>query len=257
MELTQLYVGKDFNAETGYVTRSDFFRIDPKTTFKFYPKQGSVENHGFYTEFDNYFLPGNLKLSDRNLSFDYFANFKNRIHLEFKTNYWYVLLRQNFDPTNKGKNFLQNGSNYNWKDVSFLFNSDNRKTFKYDFQTGYGGFFNGSRWFVSGDFIHKFQPYGYISLIYSYNQLYLPQPWQHTGFWLVGPKLDVTFTNKLFFSTYVQYNNQADNLNINARFQWRYKPVSDIFLVYSDNYFPGNMIVKNRALVLKMTYWFN
>ena len=257
LELTQLYVGKDFNAETGYVTRSDFFRIDPKTTFKFYPKQGSVENHGFYTEFDNYFLPGSLKLSDRNLSFDYFTNFKNRIHIEFKTNYWYVLLRQNFDPTNAGKNYLQTGSSYNWKDVSFLFNSDNRKTFKYDFQTGYGGFFNGSKWFVSGDFIHKFQPYGYISLIYSYNQLYLPQPWQHTGFWLVGPKLDVTFTNKLFFSTYVQYNNQADNLNINARFQWRYKPVSDIFLVYSDNYFPGNMIVKNRALVLKMTYWFN
>ena len=63
--------------------------------------------------------------------------------------------------------------------------------------------------------------------------------------------------NKLFFSTYVQYNNQADNLNINARFQWHYKPVSDIFLVYSDNYFPGDMAVKNRALVLKMTYWFN
>ncbi|MCL4481270.1 MAG: hydrolase, partial [Bacteroidetes bacterium] len=116
---------------------------------------------------------------------------------------------------------------------------------------------NGNRWFFQGDFNYRFQPFGYISLIYSYNQLYLPEPWQRTGFWLIGPKLDVTFTDKLFFTTYVQYNKQADNLNINARFQWRYKPVSDIFLVYTDNYFPENWRVKNRAVVLKMTYWFN
>ena len=256
-ELTQLYIGRDFNAETGYVPRRDFFRIDPKATFKFYPKKGPIETHGFYTEFDNYFQPENRKMSDRDLSFDYYANFKNRVHIEFKTNYWYVLLRQNFDPTNKGLHYLLAGSNYHWGDFSLLFTSDNRKTFKYNVQSGYGGYFNGTRWFVQGDFNYRFQPYGYLSLIYSYNQLYLPQPWQHTGFWLIGPKLDVTFTDKLFFTTYVQYNKQADNLNINARFQWRYKPVSDIFLVYTDNYFPENGNVKNRAVVLKMTYWFN
>jgi len=50
----------------------------------------------------------------------------------------------------------------------------------------------------------------------------LPEPWERTGFWLIGTKLDVTFTDKVFFTTYVQYNEQADNLNINARFQWRY-----------------------------------
>jgi len=257
LDLTQLYVGKDFNAETGYVPRTNFLRIEPKATFKFYPKKGAVENHGFYAAFDNYFLPGNMKLTDRNLGLDYFVNYKNRVHLEFKTNYWFVLLRQNFDPTNQGTYFLPVGSNYQWSDASFIFNSDNRKTFKYNFQTGYGGYFNGNRWYVQGDFNFRFQPYGYISLIYSYNELLLPSPWTRTGFWLVGPKLDVTFTDKLFFTTYVQYNKQAENLNINARLQWRYKPVSDIFLVYTDNYFPENGNVKNRALVLKMTYWFN
>ena len=257
LELTQLYVGRDFNAETGYVPRTNFLRDDPKATFKFYPKKGAIENLGFFAEFDHYFLPSTMKLTDRDLGFDYFANFKNRIHLEFKTNLWFVYLQQKFDPTNKGVNYLQTSSSFNWMDVNFIFNSDNRKTLKYDLQTGYGGYFNAKRWYISGDFIYKFQPYGYISMIYSYNHLTLPQPWQNTGFWLVGPKLDVTFTNKLFFSTYVQYNNQSNNLNINARFQWRYLPVSDLFLVYTDNYFPDTRRVKNRALVLKMTYWFN
>ncbi len=257
IELNQIYVGKEFNAETGYVPRNDYLRLDPRATIKFYPKHGSIENHGLITEADNIFQPGNMKLTDQALGFTYFFNFKDRTHFELRSNYIYVLLRKEFDPTNQGTHFLPEGSDYRWGDVSFLLNSDNRKIFRYDFQSGLGGYYNGNRWFFQGGFIYRFQPHGYISLIYSYNKLILPSPWTPTGFLLIGPKLDVTFTDKLFFTTYVQYNQQAKNLNINSRFQWRYKPVSDIFLVYTDNYFPESWNVKNRALVLKMTYWFN
>ena len=55
----------------------------------------------------------------------------------------------------------------------------------------------------------------------------------------------------------MQYNNQADNVNLNTRLQWRYKPASDLFIVYTDNYLPENFMVKTRALVLKFTYWWN
>jgi len=85
----------------------------------------------------------------------------------------------------------------------------------------------------------------------------LGDPFNREKFWLVGPKMDITFTDKIFWSTFVQYNEQVDNLNINSRFQWRYQPVSDIYLVYTDNYFTGNWNSRNRAVVLKMTYWFN
>jgi hypothetical protein len=74
---------------------------------------------------------------------------------------------------------------------------------------------------------------------------------------LVSPKIDVTFSNTLFWTTFVQYNEQRQNTNINSRIQWRYKPASDIFLVYTDNYFPNSYEIKNRAVVLKMTYWLN
>ena len=256
LEFLQLYVGKDFNAETGYVPRRDFFQVNPRATVKFYPKNGLLEYHGLMAEINNFYKPDNKELTDRVMGFDYFFIFKSRVRIDLKGNNRYVLLRQNFNPTNKGSNFLLAGSSYKWNDFSVLFYSDNRKTFKYDFQAGYGGYFNGNRWFIQGTINYRFQPYGYISIIYSYNDLSLPAPWLHNKFWLIGPKLDVTFTDKLFFTTYVQYNQQADNLNINARFQWRYKPVSDLFLVYTDNYFPGSMNAKNRALVLKLTYWF-
>ncbi len=257
LEFSQLYVGKDFNAETGYVPRFNFLEFNPRVTLRFYPKGNLLDNHGLITEINNFYKPDNRELTDRTVGFDYFFLFKSRARIDLKGYNHYVLLLQQFDPTNKGTNFLSSGTDYNWNDYSVQFVSNNRNNLKYDFSTGYGGYFNGNRWFAQGSFNFRFQPYGYISLVYSYNNLSLPAPWQRTGFWLAGPKLDVTFTDKLFFTTYVQYNQQSDNLNINARFQWRYKPVSDFFLVYTDNYFPGSMNVKNRAVVLKLSYWFN
>jgi len=74
---------------------------------------------------------------------------------------------------------------------------------------------------------------------------------------LVGPRIDLTMTNTLFFTAFVQYNQQQNNINLNTRFQWRFKPASDLFIVYTDNYLPDPFNVKNRSLVLKFTYWWN
>ena len=257
LELKEFYIGNDFNAETGYVPRKDFMQLDPRATIKFYPKSGPIEYHGFFTEMNNFYLPGKMELTDREISANYIFQFKNRAHLDIQNNLWYIMLQQDYDPSKRGEHYLPAGSFYKWYEFALNFISDNSKLFKYLIHSGYCGYYNGKRWFIEGNFNYRVQPYGYISLVYSYNNLMLPAPWGRTGLLLVGPKLDVTFTDKLFLTTYVQYNQQTDNLNINARFQWRYKPVSDFFIVYTDNYFPEYMVKKNRALVLKISYWFN
>ena len=69
-----------------------------------------------------------------------------------------------------------------------------------------------------------------------------------------------SFSKDLFFSTYLQYNNQLDNINLNARFQWRFQPLSDFFLVYTDNYYAENplfMNLKSRSFAFKLNYWIN
>ena len=99
---------------------------------------------------------------------------------------------------------------------------------------------------------------------FEVNRIRLPEPYNDADLYLIGPKFDITFTRKIFWTTFIQYNNQINNVNINTRFQWRYKPVSDIYLVYTDNYFAGvdGRFVdfkqsKSRALVFKLTYWLN
>jgi hypothetical protein len=77
--------------------------------------------------------------------------------------------------------------------------------------------------------------------------------------------VELSFRRDLFLSAFMQYNTQFNNFNLNARLQWRYAPVSDLFLVYTDNSYaegiPNTPIrlfsPKNRAIVLKVVYWLN
>ena len=91
----------------------------------------------------------------------------------------------------------------------------------------------------------------------AFNKVNQPAPYSSVDYWLLGPRLDITFSRNLYLATLVQYNSQRENLNINARFQWRYAPVSDFYLVYTDDYFTNVFAPKSRAVILKLTYWLN
>ena len=127
----------------------------------------------------------------------------------------------------------------------------------------YGGYYNGNILSLNSEIGYRFQPYGSINVDISYDDISLPSPYTSISYFLISPRLELTFTNKIFWTTFVQYNEQADNVNLNTRFQWRFLPASDIFLVYTENYLPGETLgsidfdSKNRALVLKISYWLN
>ena len=64
-------------------------------------------------------------------------------------------------------------------------------------------------------------------------------------------------THKIFFTAFYQYNEQTKNINFNTRFQWRYKPASDIFLVFNSNEISVPNVATGWNLTLKVNYWLN
>ena len=133
-----------------------------------------------------------------------------------------------------------------------------QRLFTYDFTFDYGGYYdNGKKISLATDVGYRFQPFVNILWSTTVSVLQLPAPWNQNTFWLIGPKIDVTLTNKFFLTGYYQYNQQGRNFNINTRLQYRYRPASDFFIVYTDNYLPRPFNVKNRMLVFKFTYWLN
>ena len=168
------------------------------------------------------------------------------------------LCREMVVRDNSNKDSLAAGTIHRWKAFGAEYFSKPQRLFTYSISTRFGGYYaNGNRYSINADMGYRFQPYVSITLSTVYNLIQLPQPWGNTRFWLIGPRIDVTFTNKLFLTTFIQYNNQQKNINLNARFQWRYHPASDLFLVYTDNYYSSPLFVRNRAFVLKFTYWWN
>ena len=251
----QASVGKNYSAETGYVPRTGYNLINPEFGFLWLPNK-RVISHGISTSADYYFNFDQQQL-EHEIKLMYKFEFRDRSIFDIGIKNEYTKLENDFDPTHISQTKLAAGTEYNSKVGFFEYFSDTRKVFNFWTSGATGGFYSGNINQIKGQITYRYQPYLNMSLNISYNDINLPAPFKRSQFWLLSPKLDLTMSDKVFFSSYVQYNEQIDNMNVNLRFQWRYKPVSDLFIVYTDNYYTGNWTPRNRALVVKLSYWFN
>lgn len=256
LSLDEASVGENYRAETGYVPRTGYNFLNPKFRFLWIPNR-KVVSHGPVLDASYYFDPAWSQQIDHSVSLSYKAEFSSRVIVDAGFREVYTRLREDFDPTHISQVVLKKGTEYSDRMVFADFFSDTRTLFNYTASMGSGGFYGGTMSYLSGQLIWRYQPYVRMMLNFSYNDINLQGGFERARFLLLGPKLDLTLSQKVFFSSFVQYNEQAKNMNINLRFQWRYQPVSDLFVVYTDNYYTGNWSPRNRALVVKLSYWFN
>jgi hypothetical protein len=271
-------VGENYNPDMGFVPRNGIWSIYWPMELRLNPKNPKVSNliniygFGMYeTEFI-YDLKG--KMLDSRLSPYFHIGGPAGNSLFFGYGVAYTYLFSPFDPTNSSLNPNPDANksvkplpigDYTFGNWFIGYESSQRNNFSGEFTLDNGNFFNGKATGFSGSVKYRLQPLGVFSIDYNYNDIRLPKPYNQVKFWLIGPKAEISFSKSIFFTNYFQYNTQTNNFNINSRLQWRFKPVSDIFLVYSDNRFAeeinkygvNSFAPKNRALVFKMTYWFN
>jgi Domain of unknown function (DUF5916)/Carbohydrate family 9 binding domain-like len=162
---------------------------------------------------------------------------------------------------------------YNYTSASVRYATDSRKAFSGRIKATAGGFYSGRQVGLSVSATYRVQPWGKFSLKLDWNRIELPpiNPSVSgvTRLILLSPKSEISFNRNLHWTTFFQFNTQANNFNINSRLQYRFRPMSDLFLVYTDNYFTdderdsaqkllhSSFDKKNRALVFKLNYWLN
>lgn len=245
---------ENYDALLDTMIRRGFHLLYNESSYTFFPKKGPFNQ--FVIRLENFAplnLDGSLNERTHDLEFQFFMKNTSNLTLHFHQNQNNLLFNTSFTdftPIPPGK--------YSANAVGLTFNSDARKKiyFKTDFETG--AFFNGRifRYEVSGNF--RIQPWANFTIGLQQANLDFPEPYGSNKLFLIAPRIEINFSNNLFWTTFLQYNNQRNNFNINSRLQWRYKPMSDLFLVYSDNYFTDPFMKnKNRAIVFKMNYWLN
>jgi hypothetical protein len=259
------YVGDGYDAQVGFIRRTDYYRIGPEFRYFFYPSNGIINRTNLFMEYRQFWIPGTGK-TDQDISTGVSLEFSNNSRLNFELGRKYIFLFDEFDPTGTDSTPLPEDTEYSYYFLMANYNSDNSKTLSFRFRPYIGQYFNGMRYGARGNINFRVEPYGSVSLNYNYNLFDMPYLDEKKSTILLGPRFDFSFTKSVFLTAFFQYNSQSQNTNINTRLQWRFAPASDFFLVYSDNYFSGNpddpsdrfaFDLRNRSIVAKVTYWLN
>lgn len=259
IRLSGLFVGDNFRSDLGFIRRNDIFKIDPQFARNFWPKKRKIQRHSFSVTPIFIWRPElDFENSDYTIISRWEASFQNTSNLNFEMFNRFVHLYEEFDPTGTDGGMPLPIGDYNYTSFEASYRSDQRKVFSYRVNPSIGSFFNGKIYSFRANLNYRIQPYFSTSIEFNYNSINLPNPFPDTDIWLVGPRLDFTFNKDLFWATFIQYSSQSDNLSINTRLQWRFAPLSDLFIVYNDNYFIENVFAPRfRSFNIKLTYWLN
>ena len=260
-----LYIGDNFNSDLGYIKRKSIYKIDPRIGYRFWPENKKILNHQFeVAPFITWMSNLNNQLSDYFIFTKWDVEFKSGVNFNISLRNQYTYLFDEFDPTgiNNGRPLPAN-SEYHYNNYEIEFNNYfTSNKFKYSFEQNFGEFYNGNKISSQIRLGYRFEPIFTGSIELNYDRVSLPDLFNSANIFLIAPKFEFTFTKNIYWSSLIQYSNQTENLSFNSRLQWRFAPLSDLFLVYNDNYYTENRYnsifiprVKNRSINLKLTYW--
>ena len=260
-----LYIGDNFNSDLGYIKRKSIYKIDPRIGYRFWPKNKKILNHQFeIAPFITWMSNLNNQLSDYFIFTKWDIEFKSGLNFNISLRNQYTYLFDEFDPTgiNNGRPLPAN-SEYHYNNYEIEFNNYfTSNKFNYSLEQNFGEFYNGNKISSQIRLGYRFEPIFTGSIELNYDRISLPDLYNSANIFLIAPKFEFTFTKNIYWSSLIQYSNQTEKLSFNSRLQWRFAPLSDLFLVYNDNYYTENRYnsifiprVKNRSINLKLTYW--
>lgn len=266
-----LHMGANYYADMGYelrvanydAARDTTLRIGynykfMEATWRILPKQESSKLNSTEISANSFmvFNP-NFSINEYNSGINLELNFRNTSQFALYTNFNYanVPVSFKFDDEPIEKYPALPAARYTFANARMEWTSDSRKALNWSAGFTGGEFYNGLQWTADLSIGLRAQPWGNFRVAASYNKLDFPKPYADAEILAITPRIEFFFSRNLNWTTFLQYNTQANNFNINSRIQWRYRPMSDVFVVLTDNYFAQGWAHRNRALVVKLNYW--
>ena len=265
-------MGENYFADMGFVNRIENYDAALDTTWRLgfnqseagfevtlRPEAGNIGSYGFEVNNSIVFNPDwsfNERESSVRVGFDLKSgeSFASRLRNQ-QINLMWPFSFTDGEPLPVG--------NYNFSAIGARYSSDERKAFSYSIGGRVGNFYNGTIRRFNSSANYRIQPWGNFSVEYQWNRLNFPEPYGSGTISAIQGKSEIGFTRDLIWTTLFQFVDQSDFMGINSRLQWRFQPMSDLFIVYVDNYdlLEGleagrNITNNNRSLVLKLSYWY-
>jgi len=143
---------------------------------------------------------------------------------------------------------------YQWNAGGVSFSSFNGRKLAASAGFSIGDFYNGTK--NSFDLAGELRPNEKMSFSpsYKFNDIDLIEGSFNTH--LFGLRADISFTNSLLTSTFLQYNSTGDLAALQVRFNYIFRTIDNFFIVYNETRFTDGVFSgeSDRSLILKVTY---
>lgn len=245
----------NFNSETNESIREGYVSYDAGFQVRAFPKDSK---HVDWIR--RFWLQSNFVFNEDGTP-RFTTHFYSPFAIRFKdASYVYVAgltrvdhLRYSFDFLGNGAPILPGKYIHTFGRTGYW--STPNKPFSYRLKFEYGQFYSGTRLNPQVDIVFRKLPLATISASYVMNKVSLRELGQRT-FHLIRLTSEIYFNNQMNWTTYVQYNTQANNMNITSRVQWEYEPLSYIYLVATNN-FNESITHQNWGVNFKVTKRFD
>ncbi len=240
---------RDALADTTY--RIGYTEASNYTAFLLYPN-GKIRFIELSSKLNTYFHPG-TGLNE--IIYRLAALFENNRFATFLIGARYGKFKMLYS-----NDVLKNGSPlpagaYEDMSVNMHLTTSESRSIKLLVGTEYGKFYNGRKLSTQYSIVYRAQPWGVFTMSHHLFKYHLPDLAMKNTYHLIGGRAEVNFTRDLSWTTLVQYNTQIDNINVNSLLKWRFRPLSDFYIVIKDD---TDLIFNQKRLqvVAKLNYWF-
>jgi hypothetical protein len=225
------YIGVDenFNPELGFMRKTGvdnyfgMFRISPRSNLPL------IKKFAFEPAYINQYSDHKGRVISRDFRIQPFGiDFNSGDRFEFTINNNSEYLDEEFEIFDDKT--IEVGD-YDWWFYGMEYNSSLSKPVAVNVKTEWGDFYNGQRDIMEFECVLKTSMYYSISADIKYNNIALPDKKFNTKEY--GSRILVDFSTRMSSSTFIQWNNETHEMNVNFRFRFMPKVGSDIYLVYN------------------------
>lgn len=239
----------NYDALTGQVLRAGYTQLSQSLVYLIYPEnQNTIQAYRPVNCSVDAYWDDEGSIYEVNYFYNMALFFANNMSLYINLYYDDIQLKYAFDPLRNDQLVLP--GDYQHSSIRFGYNSDYTRDVYGSVNVQFGSFYGGRRNRYAANIGYRLLPLLNLEVNYENNTLAFDDLGKD-DIHLMGLTTEIFFNNTLNWTTYLQYNEQIDNFNINTRLQWEYEPLSFLYFVFSDNYSEA-LQRKNWSLSLKI-----
>lgn len=247
-----MQIGEEYNPEAGFLLRSNIRRYVPRFSLTPRPAtQGRIRNYTFD-------LTGDI-ITDLDDETQTIALSGDVFGVVLRSGDEYYLFGEHFfdrvpAPFRIGDVAVPAGE-YRFDDAGINYATNNARRLAVNGYVLAGSYYGGDRLSSSLNVGVRASKHVRSDTTWVYDDIQLPGGRFNSH--IIRQRLGLSFSPTLFTNTYIQYNDAAELLSLNLRFNWLYRPGADLFIVFNQNWgAPGlsDLTSGDREVILKFTY---